>query len=181
MTKKDLAETIKVPEGITVNKEGTNLIIKGPKGAIKRNFDNPRVNVESNQHEIKLFSQGASKKEKAVISSYKAHLKNAFFGVKEGYVYKLKVCSGHFPMNVSVSGHMLIIKNFLGEKVPRQLRLKEGVSVKVDTNIVSVEGLDKELAGQVSADIEQATKRPGFDRRIFQDGIYIIEKAGKKI
>ena len=109
MTKKDLAETIKVPEGITVNKEGTNLIIKGPKGAIKRNFDNPRVNVESNQHEIKLFSQGASKKEKAVISSYKAHLKNAFFGVKEGYVYKLKVCSGHFPMNVSVSGHMLII------------------------------------------------------------------------
>jgi len=181
MKAQEMKDELKIPEGVQVNYKDGEYEIKGPKGAIKRNFDNPRVNVESNQHEIKLFSLGASKKEKAVISSYKAHLKNAFFGVKEGYEYKLKVCSGHFPMNVSVSGHMLIIKNFLGEKVPRQLRLKEGVSVKVDTNIVTVEGPDKELAGQVSADIEQATKRPGFDRRIFQDGIYIIEKAGKKI
>ena len=84
-------------------------------------------------------------------------------------------------MNVSVSGDELIIKNFLGEKIPRKIKLKQGVEVKVDGNTITVSGPDKELVGQVSADIEQKSRRPGFDKRIFQDGIYLIEKAGKKI
>ena len=50
----------------------------------------------------------------------------------------------------------------------------------MEGNLIYVESCDKELAGQVAADIEQTTRRPGFDRRIFQDGIYIIEKAVQK-
>ena len=82
-------------------------------------------------------------------------------------------------MNVSVSESEFKIKNFLGEKVPRIVKLRYGVSVKIDGNIISVEGADKEKVGQVAADIEQKTRRPGFDKRIFQDGIYITDKAGK--
>jgi len=181
MAKKDLAETMTVPEGITVTADGLSLSVKGPKGTIKRKFDNPAVKTELVNGEIKLSCTAASKKEKAIIQAYKAHLRNMFSGAKETYVYKLKICSGHFPMNVSVSNNMFIVKNFLGEKVPRQLKLKEGVKVVVDGSIVTLEGPDKELTGQVAADIEQLTRRPGFDRRIFQDGIYITEKAGKKI
>jgi large subunit ribosomal protein L6 len=84
-------------------------------------------------------------------------------------------------MSVSVADNFLIIKNFLGEKIPRKVKLKPGVTVKVEGNIVVVEGADKEITGQVAADIEQTTRRPGFDKRIFQDGIYIIDKSGKKI
>ena len=72
------------------------------------------------------------------------------------------------------------IKNFLGEKVPRSLKLKHGVTVNVDGSQIVVEGVDRELAGQVAADIEQATRRPGFDTRVFQDGIYIISKDGEE-
>lgn len=181
MVKKQLLETIKVPEGVSVSFEGTTLSIKGQKGTVVRKFDNPGVKVELNDGEITLSAEAGSKKQKAVIQSYKIHLKNAFLGVKEPFNYKLKVCSGHFPMNISVSNNTFIIKNFLGEKVPRTLKLKAGVNVKVEGSLVLIDGVDKELAGQVAADIEQATRRPGFDRRIFQDGIYIIEKAGKKI
>jgi large subunit ribosomal protein L6 len=181
MAKKDLSATIEVPEGITVSKEETLLLIKGPKGTVTRVFNYPSVKVEVENNIITMSSSAGSKRDKAVINAYQAHLKNALAGVKEPFVYKLKICSGHFPMNVSVANKVLAIKNFLGEKVPRQVKIKEGVNVKVEGNTLTVEGPDKELTGQVAADIEQATRRPGFDRRIFQDGIYITEKAGKTI
>jgi large subunit ribosomal protein L6 len=181
MEKKELIVTLEIPQGVTVTKDGTCLTVKGPKGALSREFDNPSVHVELTGKEVKLSAASSSKRYKSVIYSYEVHLKNAFSGVKVPYQYVLKVCSGHFPMNVSVTNNVLFIKNFLGEKIPRQLRLKQGVSVKVEGSQVFVEGVNKELTGQVAADIEQATRRPGFDKRIFQDGIYITEKAGKKI
>lgn len=181
MTKKDLTETIEVPEGITVTKEGPNLKVKGQKGEVLKRFDSPSVKIEVSGNTIKLFSPSSSKLEKAILFAYKAHINNALRGCQEPYVYVLKVCSGHFPMTVSVANNEIVIKNFLGEKVPRKVKLKPGVDVKVEGSSITVTGPDKELAAQVSADIEQGTRRPGFDKRIFQDGIYMIEKAGKKI
>ena len=53
--------------------------------------------------------------------------------------------------------------------------------MKVEGDNVSVESPDKELAGTTASDIEQLTRRPNFDTRIFQDGIFITSKAGKEI
>ncbi|MEM3373842.1 MAG: 50S ribosomal protein L6 [Candidatus Woesearchaeota archaeon] len=181
MVKKDLHEIVKIPQGINVSKEGDFFIFKNQKSTIKKKFINPRIKIDIKNGEIELFCKSADKKDKATFQSYIVHLNNIFAGLKEPYKYTLKVCSGHFPMNVSIVNGVLIVKNFLGEKIPRQLKLKENVNVKVDGNLIYVESPDKELAGQVAADIERVTRRPGFDRRIFQDGIYIIEKAGKEI
>ena len=84
-------------------------------------------------------------------------------------------------MNVSVSNNKLSVKNFFGEKVPRVLQLKSGVDVKVEGDLIHLTSTNKEDVGQVSADIEQLTRRPGYDTRIFQDGIYIINKDGKHL
>jgi large subunit ribosomal protein L6 len=84
-------------------------------------------------------------------------------------------------MNVAVQGNQVIIKNFIGEKVPRVLDLLPGVKVSVDGTTVNVEGVDKELASQTAASIEQLTRRPGYDNRIFQDGVYIVNKDGKEV
>ena len=84
-------------------------------------------------------------------------------------------------MTVSVKGSIFEIKNFIGEKVPRTTVIKEGSTVKIDGHDIIVESINKEQAGQMAASIEQLTRRPGFDTRIFQDGIYITEKDGKII
>ena len=102
-------------------------------------------------------------------------------GSNEGHVYELKICSGHFPMNVSIQGKELVVKNFIGEKFPRRLKIQEGVIVKIEGEKITVEHTSKEIAGQSAANIEQLTRRPNFDSRIFQDGIYITVKDGKQI
>jgi large subunit ribosomal protein L6 len=84
-------------------------------------------------------------------------------------------------MNISITGKQFTVKNFIGEKVPRVMELREGVEVKIEGSDIIISSPDKELAGQTAGAIELLCRRPGFDPRIFQQGIYIIEKAGKPV
>ncbi|MBW3001793.1 50S ribosomal protein L6 [Candidatus Woesearchaeota archaeon] len=178
--KQDFDEVIEIPDGIQVTAD-KEVVVMGPKGELKRSFIYPGIYIKVEGKEIKITSKNATKREKKLIFTYKAHLANMLQGVQEPWVYKLKVCASHFPMNVSVSGKEFIVKNFLGEKVPRKILIKEGVTVKVDGKDVLVESIDKELAGNTASEIELLTVVRGRDLRVFQDGIYITEKAGKPI
>ncbi len=181
MAKRDLVEEIELPEGVKLEVDGKRFRFSGQKGDVERLFDNPRAKIQVSGNKMIIEAKDASKRDKAIIKTYKAHILNAVHGCIEPFSYKLKICSGHFPMNVSVNNNKLIIKNFLGEKVPREVNLRMDVEVKVDGELIHVSSPDKEKAGQVAAKIEQATRRPGFDKRIFQDGIYAVEKAGKEV
>ncbi len=174
-------EVVELPEGVSVSFDGKNVTVKGPKGEVTRKLYSPMVEFRADGNKVEIIIKKMRKKEKALLGTYKAHLKNMGKGVTVGHTYKLKICSGHFPMNVSYNNQLLSIKNFIGEKVPRTLDVPAGAELKVDGDIITIDSSDKELAGQLAASIEKLTKRPGFDKRIFQDGIYIIEKDGKSI
>ena len=174
---KSLIEDVAVPEGNDIFINDKILKIKGPKGELTREFSEPLIgiNVENHKIVIKSLARSLKKKDKRNFRTIRAHIKNMINGVNKGYVYKLKVCSGHFPITVNIEGNSIVIKNFLGEKVPRRLKF-EGVKVSIDGDIISVNGNDKELVGNTSASIERLTKIKGRDKRIFQDGCYIISK-----
>ena len=174
--KKGLREQIQLPDGVEVNFDGKNVRIKGPKGELNRRADDPRIKATIEGGEVIIASAKAGKRERKSLGTLKAHIRNMIKGVMEGHAYKLKACSSHFPMSVSVEGKELVIKNFLGEKMPRKLKLPENVDVKVEGAEITVESTDKENAGSFAAAIERLTKRANYDRRIFQDGIYITEK-----
>lgn len=178
--KENITEILEIPDGIQVVC-GKEIAVKGPKGEVKMVFNFPGVLVTVEGRQVKLAAKKATRREKKMIYTYKAHLKNLFNGVKEPWVYKLKICASHFPMNAAVSGNEFVIKNFLGEKVPRKMCIKNGVSVKVDGKDITVESIDKELAGNTASEIELLCAVRGRDLRVFQDGIYITEKAGKQI
>ncbi|MFH1439902.1 MAG: 50S ribosomal protein L6 [Candidatus Woesearchaeota archaeon] len=176
MNVKNYKEKLNVPAGITVKLDAGLLTVTGTKGELKRNFFDPNMKISIQDNAIVVDIPKMSKREKTQLGTIFAHMKNMFRGVNEGFVYKLKICSGHFPMNVTVKNHEFIIKNFIGEKVPRILRFNPCVSIKIDGDIVTIEAIDIELAGQVASQIEKLSTRVGFDRRIFQQGIFITEK-----
>ena len=176
-----IEETIKLPPGVTASYKEHTLTVKGPKGELSRLFFDPKVMISVKDDGIVILAENATLREKKTLFTFKSHSKNMVKGVHEGYTYRLKICSGHFPMAASVKGSTFEIKNFIGEKVPRTLAIKAGAEVKVDGEIVTVTGFDKELVSQVAADIEQLSRRPGYDTRVFQDGIFIIDKDGKKV
>lgn len=161
--------------------DNLKITVEGSKGKVERKITEVGLKHKIQGDELILSTDGTRKKDKKTISTYEAHIKNMIRGVTTGHKYVLKICSGHFPMNVSVAGEELIIKNFIGEKKPRKLKIKKGVTVKVEGDKVIVENSDLQLASQTAANIEQLTRRCGFDRRKFQDGIYIIDKDGTEI
>lgn len=169
---------VEIPEKVAVDIQNGVFTVKGPKGEVKRAFIFPKIKIMKDANNIVFTAMKPTKREKAAIYSTEAHLKNMFKGVLEGAVYTLKICSGHFPMKVSLKGTLLEVKNFMGETVPRTLIIKSGVEVKIAEPLITVTSPDKELAGQMAASIEQMTRRTSFDRRIFQDGIYITTKDG---
>jgi len=103
-------------------------------------------------------------------------------GVTKGYEYKMRFVYAHFPVNVTIvqAGRSLEIRNFLGEKVVREIKLLEGVTVtrteKVKDEIVLI-GNDIDRVSQSAASIQQSCRVRGKDIRKFLDGIYVSESG----
>jgi large subunit ribosomal protein L6 len=181
MKPSEMTYKVGIPQGVTVSIADGLCAVKGPKGEVKRNFVFPKIKISKEGNDIVFFAKKPTKREKAAIYSTEAHLKNIFRGVVTESVYKLKICSGHFPMKVTYKNNVLEVKNYMGETVPRTLKIKPGVEVVVKEPEITVTSPDMELAGQTAAAIEQVTRRADFDRRVFQDGIYIVVKNGKDV
>jgi len=170
---------IPIPEGVSANYENKTLTIKGEKGELKRVFSHPKIKITVNNNNIEITSKNVIRKEKALIGTYIAHIKNMIKGTSEGFEYKMKTVFSHFPIKTSVEGQEFLIQNFLGERSARRAKILEGVTVDSKGENVTVTGIDKEKVGQTVANIERATKVKKRDIRVFQDGVYRISKGGR--
>lgn len=171
-----IAKEIKVPEGVSVSIDSGKVTVTGPKGSLSREMIAHNVDITSEADKIMLTSLKPSKKEKMILGTFSAHIKNMVKGVMHGYTYKLKVSSGHFPIAVSIKGNVFEIKNFFGERKPRNAKILDDVKVAIHGEIIEVTGVDLEKVSQTSANIEQATRITNRDKRVFMDRINIISK-----
>lgn len=137
------------------------------------------IKVEGN--EIVFDCKKGNKNNLKQIKSQMAHLRNLFLGLDKKYTYALEACNVHFPMTLKIDKNKLLINNFLGEKVPRSAKILPNVDVQIKGVKITITSHDKEAAGQTAANFEKATIVRNRDRRIFQDGIYIVEKPGREI
>ena len=179
--KKEIFQQIEIPDGVEADIEDNTLIVKGPEGENRRTFKTNRLDFEKKDGKIIIGSKQATKREKKMINTTATHIKNMILGVQKKFEYKLKITFMHFPISVEIVDREFVIKNFLGEKIPRKAKILEGVDASIDKDIITIRSHDKEIAGQTSANLEVATKIRNKDLRIFQDGIYIINKAGREI
>lgn len=174
-----MENALEIPEGITVKVEGSEISAAGKLGELKKTFADPNIDISMKDNKI-VFSAGTdTRKQKRMINTFVAEVKNMFKGVTEGYTYKMKVVFTHFPTTVKVEGKKVRIDNFLGERAPRFAKAFEGVEIKVNKQDIDITGTDKYAVSQTAANIEQACRVGNRDRRVFQDGVYITGKDVK--
>ncbi len=178
--KENIKEILEIPAGIECSISDKVIKCRKDSSEFSKAIDLPRVNIKVEGSNILLESSKGTKKELKVIKSYAAHIRNLFSGLQKKFTYKLEACNVHFPMTLKLESGNLIISNFLGEKVQRKAKILPDVDVEIKGLKIALSSHDKEAAGQTAANIEKATKIKNRDKRIFQDGIFIIEKPGRE-
>jgi len=173
---KEISRSVEIPAGVTVSYDRGVVTVKGPKGQNVKELYFPGIVITINEGEVVVDTEIMRKKYKAMVGTYASHISNMMKGVTEGFEYKMNIVYSHFPMQTKVDGKTFVINNFLGEKKPRIAKIVGETAVKISGNSVVVSGICKEDVGQTTANIEQKTKIKRFDPRVFQDGIYVVEK-----
>lgn len=172
-----MEKIIKIPDEVEVNIKDFKVSVKGPRGSLERDFFSPlykEIRIKKNDKNILVFSESEKRKIKSMVGTITSHIKNMIKGVTKGYVYKLKIVYIHFPFTVKVSDGEVLISNFLGEKAPRKSKIVGETKVEVKGDEIIVTGINKEDTGQTAVNIERATKISRRDRRVFQDGIFLV-------
>ena len=171
-----LQREIALPEGFSAAVGGCTVAIKGPKGEAVERFNERIISVRHDGNRLLLEGKKHGKKTNAVLTTTATHIENAIAGFSGDFVYNLSIVYSHFPINTSVKGDIVEIKNFIGEKNPRIARIIKGAAVEIKGKEIVVRSGNKYAAGQTAANLEQATRVRKKDRRVFQDGIFIVEK-----
>lgn len=179
--KKDLTRTIEIPEGVQAEIKEYTVTVKADGKEISKIFRPGRVTLKVEGNQFKLNAQNATRRESKMMGTINAHIKNMIKGVREEFIYKMEVCNVHFPMNVKADNNTVTIKSFLGQKTDRKAKILPETKVEIKRSKITITSPSIENAGQTAANIEKASRLTGKDRRIFQDGIFITEKNGRKI
>ena len=177
-------QLIPIPEGCEVTVKARVVTVKGKRGTLTRCFKHLCIDIyvlkESN--EIKVEKWFGKKREIAAVRTICSHISNMFKGVTYGFQYKMRAVYAHFPINCAISeqGSLIEIRNFLGEKYIRRVKMEEGVTVqssKAMKDQLILEGNNIEDVSKSAAQIQRSTTVRNKDIRKFLDGLYVSEKG----
>lgn len=167
---------ILIPEGVEVKIEDNVVMVKGPKGELKREI-RPEVKIEKKDNQILVVPAKETKKTRAFWGLFRTLIFNMIEGVKEGYEKKLELQGIGYKANLE--GEDLLLN--VGYSHPVKIKKPEGIIFSVEKNIITISGIDKELVGQTAAKIRKVRKpEPYKGKGIRYFGEEVRRKVGKK-
>ena len=141
---------ISVPKGVQINVDGLTVKVKGPKGEMSRTFA-PPVAIEMNGGDLTVTRPSDAPSVRALHGTTRALIQNMVTGVNTGFSKALVVEGVGY--RAEMKGKQLVMA--LGYSHPVPVDPPAGISFAVDdkTKTITVSGIDKELVGQVAADL----------------------------
>ena len=167
---------IVVPEKVEVKVDGANVSVKGPNGNLEYSFTD-QVKIELNNKEVLVTPVNESKVARSLWGTTRTLINNMVTGVTTGFTKSLEFNGVGYK--AAVSGDTLTLN--LGFSHPIEYKLPEGVSAKVNKNVIDISGSNKELVGFAAAKIRSfRPPEPYKGKGVRYEGEYIMRKEGKK-
>lgn len=166
---------VEIKEGVTVEVLGQDVRAKGPKGELSIIL-NQGVSAKVEDGKVALVVKDDSKELAKLHGLSRTLVSNMIEGVAEGFEKKLEFNGVGYRANVE--GRDLVLN--LGYSHPIKYTPREGIEIKVEKNVITVAGIDKQLVGQTAAEIREFRKpEPYKGKGIKYEDEHIRRKAGK--
>jgi len=168
---------VSIPQGVTVNIVDNLVQVKGPKGSIEKSFDKAVV-VTLEEQAVIVKPANESSFAQAYYGTVRSIIHGMVEGVTKGFFKELDINGVGF--RATVKGKMLDLN--LGYSHPINYPIPETITIVVTENTkVKVEGVDKQLVGQVAADIKSYYPvEPYKGKGVRIVGEFVRRKEGKK-
>lgn len=165
-----------IPAGVEVKIEAGKITVKGPKGTLVQEF-NPEVTVKVVDKNVLTICDSLEKRLRAQQGLYNSLIKNMMTGVTQGFEKQLELVGVGY--RAQLQGKKLTFQ--IGYSHPVEINPPEGITFVVEgTNKIKVKGFDRQVVGQVAAQIRQVRKvEPYKGKGIKYAGEYVRRKAGK--
>lgn len=169
-------QPVNIPQGVEIKIEPSRIIVKGPKGELTQAL-HPAVILERKENQLFVTVKNPDEKsQKSLWGLFKRLIANMVIGVTDGFSKKLEVNGVGY--RAAVSGKNLNLQ--LGYSHPIDFLIPAGIEIKVEKNVITVSGSDKQVVGQTAAEIRMLKKpEPYKGKGIKYSDEVIRRKAGK--
>ncbi len=167
---------IEIKDGVKIEVKDGAASVTGPKGNLVFKFS-PEMEVKISEKEVSVIKKGNSNNAEALWGTTARIIENMIKGVTEGYQKQLELNGVGFRM--ALQGKK--INMALGFSHPVVVEIPEGIEVKIENNILTVSGIDKQKVGQFAASIKALKKVEPYKGKGFKYvGEIVRRKEGKK-
>jgi len=168
---------VDIPSGVNVELKGSRVSVKGPKGEMKRDFSS-LIDIKMENNQLNITRNSDNPEERALHGTTRAILANMVHGVSQGFEVILEVEGVGY--RAEMEGNKLAL--FVGYSHPVKMDPPEGIKFETDakTRQIKVMGFDKELVGQVAANVRKVRPpEPYHGKGLRYLGERVRRKAGK--
>ena len=163
-------------QGVTARLDGRRLTVKGPKGEISRTF-HPEMILAVEEQVVVVRRPSEETRHKALHGLSRTLVANMVEGVTKGFSKALEIQGVGYKAEPTKDGVQLVV----GFSHPVRYQAPQGIKITVDNNVnVKIEGVDKELVGQVAAELRNVRPpEPYKGKGVRYAGEQVRRKAGK--
>jgi large subunit ribosomal protein L6 len=170
-------EPIPIPSGVEVTIESGHVAVKGPKGMLQRETPTP-ISIARSGEELVVTRPDDERQNRALHGLVRSLVNNMVVGVSEGFARELEIVGVGYRATAQGPTRLELQVGF-SHSVP--VEAPQGITFEVPTPTrITVRGCDKQLVGQVAADIRKIRKpEPYKGKGIRYAGERVLRKAGK--